>query len=130
MAGSQLEAALLALHTQSDTASLQACEQCIRASLSAPGGLAALLHATAYVVGIILGLTVMFPLLEAAPDQYLKFLSENQALVYGWNFIGYWGSAITPVILVLARYYHGSCSTPRTTGPEASRLDDRWGKGK
>jgi hypothetical protein len=73
-------------------------------SLQRAGGLAALLHAAAYVVGIILGLTVMFPLLEAAPDQYLKFLSENQALVYVWNFIGYWGSAITLVIMVLALY--------------------------
>ena len=72
--------------------------------LQRAGGLAALLHAAAYVVGIILGLTVMFPLLEAGPDQYLKFLSENQALVYVWNLISYWGSASTLVIMVLALY--------------------------
>ena len=73
-------------------------------SFQRAGGLAALLHAAALLVAIILGLTVMFPLLEAAPDQYLKFLAENEALVYVWNFIGYWGSAIALVIIVLALY--------------------------
>jgi hypothetical protein len=73
-------------------------------SLQKAGGLAALLHAAAYVVGMILGLTLMFPLLDAAPDQYLKFLAENQTLVYLWNLITYWGSAITLVIMVLALY--------------------------
>jgi len=73
-------------------------------SLQKAGGLAALLHAAAYVVGMILGLTLMFPLLAAAPDQYLTFLAENQTLVYAWNLIAYWGSAITLVIMVLALY--------------------------
>jgi len=73
-------------------------------SLQKAGGLAALFHAAAYVVGMILGLTLMFPLLDAAPDRYLKFLAENQALVYVWNLITYWGSAITLVIMVLALY--------------------------
>jgi hypothetical protein len=73
-------------------------------NLQKSGGLAALLHASAYVVGLILGLTLIFPLLDAAPDQYLKFLTENQALVYVWNLISYWGSAITLVIMVLALY--------------------------
>jgi len=73
-------------------------------SLQRAGGLAALLHAAAYVVGIILGLTLIFPLLDAAPDQYLKFLAENEGLVYVWNLIAYWGSAITLVIMVPALY--------------------------
>ena len=68
------------------------------------GGIAALGHAAAYVVGLVLGLTLMFPLLDAAPEQYLEFLAENQALVYLWNLISYWGSAITLVIMVLALY--------------------------
>ena len=68
------------------------------------GGIAALLHAAAYVVGLVLGLALIFPLLDAAPNQYLAFVSENQALVYLWNLISYWGSAITLVIMVLALY--------------------------
>ena len=73
-------------------------------SLQKAGGLAALLHAAAYVVGMVLGFTLIFPLLDAAPDQYLKFLSENQGIVYVWNLISYWGSAVTLVIMVLALY--------------------------
>jgi hypothetical protein len=68
------------------------------------GGLAALLHAAAYVVGLILGIVVIFPLLGAAPEQYLAFVTENQTLVYLWNLISYWGSAITLVVMVLALY--------------------------
>jgi hypothetical protein len=73
-------------------------------NLQKSGGIAALLHAAAYVVGLVLGLTLIFPLLDAAPNQYLAFVSENQALVYLWNLISYWGSAITLVIMVLALY--------------------------
>ena len=81
-------------------------------SLQRAGGLAALLHAAAYVVGIALGLTLMFPLLDAAPDQYLRFLSENQGLVYVWNLVTYWGSAITLVIMVLALYERLKAGAP------------------
>ena len=68
------------------------------------GGIAALGHAAAYLVGLALGVTLMFPILNAAPEQYLKFLADNQALVYLWNLISYWGSAITLVVMVLALY--------------------------
>jgi len=68
------------------------------------GGIAALGHAAAYMVGLVLGLILIFPVLNAAPEQYLKFLADNQALVYLWNLISYWGSAITLVIMVLALY--------------------------
>lgn len=68
------------------------------------GAIAALLHAAALVVGMVLSFIVMFPLLDAAPDQVLKFLADNQALVYLWNLIVNWGAAITWVIMVLALY--------------------------
>ena len=73
-------------------------------SLQKPGGIAALLHAAAYVVGMVLGFALIFPLLDATPDQYLTFVSENQTLVYLWNLITYWGSAITLVVMALALY--------------------------
>jgi len=76
------------------------------------GGLAALSHATAYLVGMVLGLALIFPLLDAAPEQYLKFLSENQAIVYVWNLISYWGAAITLVIMVLALYQRLKDNSP------------------
>jgi hypothetical protein len=81
-------------------------------SLQKAGGSAALLHAAAYVVGMILGFTLIFPLLDAAPDQYLKFLADNQTLVYVWNLISYWGSAITLVVMVLALYERLKAGSP------------------
>lgn len=73
-------------------------------SLQKSGGIAALLHAAAYVIGMVLGFALIFPLLDAAPEQYLAFVADNQALVYLWNLISYWGSAITLVIMALALY--------------------------
>jgi hypothetical protein len=68
------------------------------------GGIAALGHAAALVVGMVLSFTLMFPLLDAAPDQALKFLADNQTLVYLWNLIVNWGAAITLAIMLLALY--------------------------
>lgn len=68
------------------------------------GGMAALLHAAAYVVAIVLGVTLIFPILEADPGQYVAFVAGNRALVYVWNLIAYWGSAITLVVMALALY--------------------------
>jgi hypothetical protein len=73
-------------------------------SFQKAGGLAALLHAAAYIVGITLGVTLVFPLLDAAPDQYLAFVTNNQALIYTWNLVSYWGSASTLVVMALALY--------------------------
>jgi hypothetical protein len=76
------------------------------------GGIAALGHAAALVVGMVLGFTLMFPLLDAAPDQYLRFLADNQTLMYLWNLIVYWGTAITLVIMVLALYERLKAGSP------------------
>lgn len=73
-------------------------------NLKKAGGIAALGHAAAYVVSMAMGVTLMFPLLDAEPSRYLAFLAENQTLVYVWNLIAYWVSAIALVIIVLALY--------------------------
>jgi hypothetical protein len=76
------------------------------------GGVSALGHAAALVVGMVLSLTLMLPLLDAAPDQALKFLSSNQTLVFLWNLIVAWGSAITFVVLLLALYERMKAGSP------------------
>ena len=76
------------------------------------GGIAALIHAAAYVVGIVLGVTLIFPILDADPGGYLAFLADNQTLMYLWNLISYWGSAITLVIMALALYERLKTSSP------------------
>jgi hypothetical protein len=81
-------------------------------NLQKMGGIAALGHAAALVVGMVLSFTLMFPLLDAAPDQVLKFLADNQTLVYLWNLIVNWGSAITLVIMLLALYERLKAGSP------------------
>jgi hypothetical protein len=76
------------------------------------GGIAALLHAAAYIVGIVLGVTLIFPILDANPGQYVAFVAENQTLVDVWNLISYWGSAITLVVMALALYHRLKISSP------------------
>ncbi len=81
-------------------------------NLQKMGGIAALGHAAALVVGMVLSFTLMFPLLDAAPDQVLKFLADNQTLVYLWNLIVNWGSTITLVIMLLALYERLKAGSP------------------
>lgn len=76
------------------------------------GGIAALGHTAALVVGMVLSFTWMFPLLDAAPDQASKFLDGNQALAYLWYMIVNWGSAITLVIMLLALYQRMKAGWP------------------
>ncbi len=76
------------------------------------GGIAALFHAAAYIVGILLGVTLIFPILDANPGQYVAFVAQNQSLVDVWNLISYWGSAITLVIMALALYHRLKAGSP------------------
>lgn len=76
------------------------------------GGVAALGHAAAYMVGMVLGVALIFPLLSADTDQYLKFVADNQTLLYLWNFISYWVSAITLVVMALALYERLKSDSP------------------
>jgi hypothetical protein len=76
------------------------------------GGIAALFHAVAYIVGIILGVTLIFPILDANPGQYVAFVAENQTLVDLWNLICYWGSAVTLVVMALALYHRLKAGSP------------------
>jgi hypothetical protein len=54
----------------------------------------------------------MYPLLDAAPDPAQRFLADNPALVFVWNWIVDWGSAITLVILLLALYERLKAGSP------------------
>jgi hypothetical protein len=76
------------------------------------GGIAALLHGAAYIVGMVLGVTLIFPILDADPGQYVAFVADHQTLVYIWNLISYWGSAITLVVMALALYHQLKAGSP------------------
>jgi hypothetical protein len=81
-------------------------------NLQKVGGIAALGHTTALMVGMVLSFTLMFPLLDATPDQAQIFLSGNPSLVQLWNWVVDWGSAITLVVMLLALYERLKPGTP------------------
>jgi hypothetical protein len=68
------------------------------------GGIAALAHAFAYLAGIVMAVTLIFPVLDADTARYIEFVRDNQFLMHSWILICYWGSAITVVIMALALY--------------------------
>lgn len=76
------------------------------------GGWAGLIHALAYVVSMVVGATVMFPVLGSGPDAYVAFVAEHQAVVYLWNFVAYWVAAITLVVMVLALHERLKAAAP------------------
>jgi len=76
------------------------------------GGVAALTHAFAYLVGIIIAVTLIFPVLDADTSGYIKFVSDNQLLMHIWILICYWGSAITVVVMALALYDRLKAGSP------------------
>lgn len=67
------------------------------------GGVSALIHAGAYLVGLGLYFTALGPILDAAPDQYLAMFADYKNLMYGWIFIAYLvsGLCMVPVSLAL-----------------------------
>jgi hypothetical protein len=76
------------------------------------GGAAALAHAFAYLVGIIMAVTLIFPNLDAGTGQYIEFVAENQFLMHIWILIIYWVTAITVVIMALALYNRLGARSP------------------
>jgi len=66
------------------------------------GGVAALIHAAAYLVGIGLYLTVMAPLIDATPDQYVAQLANYQNILYIWILIAYLVAGFCLVAVALA----------------------------
>ncbi len=76
------------------------------------GGIASLLHGAAYIVGMVLLLTLVSPTMNSNPSQYVAFVAENQTLIYLWNLISYWGSAITLVVMALTLYHRLKVSSP------------------
>ena len=76
------------------------------------GGLAALAHAFAYLVGIGIAVTLIFPVLEADTAKYIEFVAENQFLMHIWILIIYWGSAISVIVMALALYNRMSAKSP------------------
>lgn len=64
------------------------------------------------MAGMILSFTVMYPLLEATPDQAQVFLADHHTLAGVWTWIVDAGTALTLVILVLALHRRSNAHAP------------------
>ena len=73
-------------------------------ALQKAGGVAALAHSAAYVVGITLALSVVAPMLSAGPAEYLAKLEGMKTLMSLWIFVCYLLAAIALVVCTLALY--------------------------
>jgi hypothetical protein len=78
------------------------------------GGVAALIEAAAYMVGIGLGFTVLTPFITGSldPTQTVAFLAENRAILYLWNQIILVLFGVVPVILALALHERLKAGSP------------------
>lgn len=79
------------------------------------GGLAALIHAAAYLVGIVIAVTLIVPVINSGPDQYLAFLVDNQPLLYIWILIVYLVAGFCLVAVSLALYDRLKIGSPAVT---------------
>ena len=76
------------------------------------GGIAALIAAATYVVGLGLALTLLAPVLDADPDQYVAFLADNLTLMYVWHLIIYLVNGTFLVVLALAIHERLKAGSP------------------
>jgi len=76
------------------------------------GGVAALIQAAAYVVGFGLALTLLAPVLDAAPDQYVAFLVDNLTLMHIWHLVIYLVAGFFLVVLALALHERFEADSP------------------
>lgn len=70
-------------------------------NLQKVGGIAAILHSLAYLIGIGLYLSVMSPIIDATPEEYLLLLPEYKNILSVWILIAYLlaGFCLVPVSL-------------------------------
>lgn len=86
------------------------------------GGWAGLIHALAYVVAMVIMVTLVLPASDAGLEQYVAFVAGNRAVVDLLNFVAYWVSAATLVLMVLALY-----ERLKTAAPTAAQVAAAFG---
>ena len=70
------------------------------------GGVAALINAATFIVGIALALSVLAPYAtgDLDPGETVAFLADNQAVMYIWNLVIFMVFGLFLVVLTLALY--------------------------
>ncbi len=90
------------------------------------GGIAALIHAATYVVGVALMFTLLAPgyAEEIEPIQKVAFFADNQAITYIGNLFSYVVAGVFLGVLALALYERLKAGSPAIT-PSALRATPR-----
>lgn len=65
------------------------------------GGWGSLVNSAAYLIGIIIAFTIVKPVLDADPQEYVEFLVDNHTALYVWHFILYILAGVFMVPMVL-----------------------------
>lgn len=81
-------------------------------SLQKIGGVAALIHSAAYLVGIGLYLAVLGPIIDATPTQYVALLANYQTTMYVWILIAYVVAGFCLVAVALALHERLKAGSP------------------
>ena len=76
------------------------------------GGIAAILHSVAYLIGIGLYFAYMSLIIDATPEQYVKLLPEYKNLMYIWILIAYLLVGFCLVAVSLAFYERLKTASP------------------
>ena len=76
------------------------------------GGIAALLHSAAYIVGIGLYFAVLSPIIDADPGQYLILLKDYQTILNIWILSAYIVAGFCLVFVSLALYHRMKLDLP------------------
>lgn len=71
-------------------------------NLQKMGGIAALIEAATYLVGIVIAFTILAPSWELNPEQYVAFLVDNQTFMHLWHLLIYIVNGVFLIVLVLA----------------------------
>jgi hypothetical protein len=81
-------------------------------NLQKMGGVTALFHSAAYLIGMVMYFAVLSPIIDAAPGQYVTQVAKYQTTLYLWIFVAYWVSGFCLVVVALALYERLKAGAP------------------
>ena len=73
-------------------------------NLQKMGGITALFHSAAYLIGMVMYFAVLSPIIDANPAAYVAQLGQYQTMMTIWIFIAYWVSGFCMVVVALALF--------------------------
>jgi len=76
------------------------------------GGMAALIEAATYLIGMVIAFTVLAPSWELDPAQYVAFLVDNQTFLHLWHLLIYLVNGVFLIVLVLALHQRLKSGAP------------------